>query len=364
MSWIERARSFVATGALSRPRELLRRARFHREFAAVDKAFFYHRYATALFLAQRSGLFDVLTDQEQPVPVLAEQLGYEVCTVDTLLRILESQQWVERTASGARLTPFAELFLHDETMYSGRPMLELMGVFANAFPEVEHGLKSATTPAALDVQNVDGSYRLFLSAVNNYLYWAGHELLQRATLPDVRSFIVGSMGVSFSARLLQHFPASKVTYGCLEHLVTEIPGLRQQYGVAHERVVGSHAHGGDPQEDQWGEETFDLVFLTRKMILEPEHELGVRFARKAFDVLNPGGVAIFWEVVHPTAGIAPLSVAMEAVFDLAASPSAPSRTKRCFEHLLLDIGFSKVDLVPCLAGQTSFVVATKPQVGR
>jgi len=287
-----------------------------------------------------------------------------VAAVDTLLRILQSQEWVQRSALGVRLTPFAELFLQDETMYSGRPMLELMGVFAHAFPEVEHALKAGETPAALDVQNVDGSYGLFLSAVNNYLYWAGHELLQRVTLPEVRSFIVGSMGVSFSARILQHFPLSKVTYGCLEHLVAEIPRLRQQYEVPSERVVGSHAHGGDPQEDRWGNETFDLVFLTRKMILEPDSELGVRFARKAFDVLNPGGVAIFWEVVHPDEQTAPLRVAMEAVFDLAASPSAPSRTKSCFELLLSDIGFSSVNVVPCLAGQTSFVVASKPQVGR
>ena len=359
MKWLSQVRSLVATGALFQPQELLRRARFHREFAAVDKALFFHRYATILFLAQRHGLFDALSTETQAVASLAERIKLDVEPVETMLRILESQGWVDRSLRGVKLTAFGELFLNDETAYSGRPMLELMGEFANAYPQVEDALRTGVTPAALDVQNTNGSYRLFLSAVNNYLYWAGHELLQKATLPNIRSCIVGSMGVSFSAQLLRLFPAAKVTYGCLEHLVAEIPQLCQHYEVPPARITSTHTHGGDPQADEWGDESFDLVFLTRKMIVEPESEFGLRFARKAFDVLNPGGAVILWETVHPNRGKTPLPCAMEAVFDLTASPKAPSRTKKCFERLLSDVGFSNIEVVSCLGGQTSFVVGTK-----
>ena len=359
MKWLSQVRSLVATGALFQPQELLRRARFHREFAAIDKALFFHRYATILFLAQRHGLLDALSRETQSVANIAERIKLDAEPVETMLRILESQGWVDRGFRGVKLTAFGELFLNDETAYSGRPMLELMGEFASAYPQVEEALRTGSIPPALDVQNTDGSYRLFLSAVNNYLYWAGHEVLQKATLPNIRSFIVGSMGVSFSAQLLRLFPSAKVTYGCLEHLAAEIPQLCQQYAVSPSRVTGTHNHGGDPQADEWGDESFDLVFLTRKMIVEPESEFGLRFARKAFDVLNPGGVLILWETVHPNKGKTPLPSAMEAVFDLTASPKAPSRTQKCFELLLSEVSFVKTEVIPCLGGQTSFVVGTK-----
>ena len=188
---------------------------------------------------------------------------------------------------------------------------------------------------------------------------AGRDLLGRIELPPIRSMIVGSMGVSFSALLLDRCPQASVTYGCLEHLVREIPRLRERYGVDPGRVAGSHVHGGDPNADRWGDERFDLVFLTKKMILDPENRVGEAFARKAFDVLTPNGVAILWETVHPADAPTPVAQAMEAMLDLGASPTGFVLTDRGLVELLTGIGFVSVEIVRCLGGSTSFIIARR-----
>jgi hypothetical protein len=127
------------------------------------------------------------------------------------------------------------------------------------------------------------------------------------------------------------------------------------------RIDGVHSHGGEPEQDRWGEPPFDLVFLTKKMILEPEAQLGLRFARKAFEVLAPGGVTILWETVHTDRGPTPLPRAMEAVLDLGASPTSPVRTERELRAMLGDLGYEGVEVVECLEGQTTFLVARKPR---
>ncbi len=220
-------------------------------------------------------------------------------------------------------------------------------------------MRDGSVPAKLDIFSTDGDYLTFLDAVNSYLYWASVELIRKARLSDVRSFIVGSMGVSFSARMLEAFPEARVTYGCLEHLVREVPRLRQIYDVPEASVDGMHSHSGDALADRWGEENYDLVFLTKKMILEPEQRTGEKFAAKAFEVLRPGGVAILWETVHPGDGPCSLSTAMEGVLDLGASPTAPVSTEPGLRSLLKAIGYRSVEIVSCLGGQTSFVVARK-----
>jgi hypothetical protein len=101
------------------------------------------------------------------------------------------------------------------------------------------------------------------------------------------------------------------------------------------------------------------VFLTKKMILQPEQRIGEKFARKAFDVLRPGGAAIFWETVHTDGMPTPLQRAMEAVLDLGASPGGLCNTESGLRTLLSEIGFRQIEIVPCLSGQTTFVVARK-----
>jgi hypothetical protein len=209
------------------------------------------------------------------------------------------------------------------------------------------------------VRGDDQTIDAILQAVNSHLAQASREFLMQAKLPKVRSCIVGSMGVSFSAALLAHQKSARVTYGCLDHLVRRIPSLRDQYQVDATRVDGMHSHSGEPADDNWGDKGYDLVFLTRKMILDPEAQVGEKFARKALEVLNPGGSAVFWEAVHPDRGPSPLPLALETVFDLGMSPSAPLKTRSGFSRTLRDIGFDDVDYISCLGGTTTFAVARK-----
>jgi hypothetical protein len=341
------------------PARLYKLLRHRREFSRVNKALFYHRFATALFVAVELGVFKQLLVSGQSSAELAERCGAHPEAVRTLLRILESQDWVHRSGEQVELTEFARDFFAADGPMSARYMLELMGTQAKAFPQVLESMRTGRCPEALDVRQLDGSYPAFLTAVNNYLYWAGRELLHKTELPEVNRFIVGSMGVSFSALLLEHRPQARVTYGCLEHLVREIPRLRTEFGVDPGRVEATHAHSGEPGDDDWGSQSYDLVFLTRKMILEPAEGVGEKFARKAFDVLSPGGVAVFWETVYSESEPMPLGRAMEAVFDLCTSPAAPARSADDYRRLFLGIGYASVEVVPCLGGQTTFLIARK-----
>jgi hypothetical protein len=95
------------------------------------------------------------------------------------------------------------------------------------------------------------------------------------------------------------------------------------------------------------------------MILEPEKGIGAAFAEKAYQVLKPGGVTLFWETIHPENTPTPMGRAMEAVLDFGASPTGPSRTDKEFESFLKAIGYRDIEIIPCLNNHTTFVVARK-----
>ncbi len=355
----DKLRTMWAIGLFERPVELLSQWRHRVTFARLQKAFFYHRYATAVLLGHEIGLFEALSESRLTADEAAQKTGIHPRAALALLRILESEGFVSQTHRRYAFNEAGMTFLSRSSPTSLSPMLDLMAAQASAFSELPGGLASGTVPSALDIFDDKGRYQAYLSAVNNFLDMAGRDLLHRIQLPPIERFIVGSMGVSFSAVVMKQQRQARVTYGCLDHLVTEIPRLREQYEVPAHRVDGMHSHGGDPSADRWGEENFDLVFLTKKMILEPDNHIGEKFARKAFEVLRPGGVAIFWETIHPDGRPTPLPRAMEAVLDLGASPNGPVNTEGGMKALLKGIGFSKVEYVHCLSGTTSFAVASK-----
>jgi hypothetical protein len=358
---LEALRTLWRVGAFARPLEALEQFRHRHQFMRLQKSLFYHRYASALLLAHELGIFDRLAERARTPAELADGT-LNPNGADALLRVLEAEGLLARDGDGRfALTRFAALYLPRGGRHSLGGMLDLMSASASAFAELPRCLAGDETPAALDILSDGSRYRAFLGAVNEYLDAAGRDLLATIDLGEVRSLIVGSMGVSFSALVLQRHPEARVTYGCLEHLTREIPRLRQRFAVPPECVTGMHAHGGDPFADRWGDESFDLVFLTKKMILQPSERLGEKFARKAFQVLNPGGTAIFWETVHTDDAPTPIARAMEAVLDLFTSPAGLVNTESGLRALFLSIGFHGIDVVPCLGGQTTFVVARKPR---
>jgi hypothetical protein len=351
--------SLVATGLLSDPFVIANQWRYRRPIFRVQKSLLYHRYATALLLAHEVGLLEALAERDHTVQTAARACRLKPRAADSLLRILVSEGIANVRRDQYRLSRFGRLYLIGDGRFSISPMLDMMAAQAAAFAQLPEALGSGETPDALDIFSPEGRYRAFLRSVNSYLHWASQDLLTRLNLPRINHFIVGSMGVSFSAALMKRVPSAEVTYGCLEHLVAEIPDLIEQYEVPKERVRGMHAHGGNPAKDRWGDESFDLVFLTKKMILEPKQRMGEKFARKAYQVLRPGGMAIFWETIHPDHGRMPLARAMEAVLDLGASPDGTVNTESGLFGMLKKIGYRDVELVDCLGGMTTFAVARK-----
>lgn len=356
---VDAIRTLWATGAFRDPSTLLTQWRHRHSLKKLTRALFYHRYATATLLGVEAGVYDALLGRPMTPGELSDACDLNPRGADALLRILESQGAVVRSGGRYALTDFAAAFLAHGGPASIADTMDLMAAQAAAFGDMKEGLRTGAVSSGLNIFSDSGRHNAFLNAVNSYLHWATPELLRSVELPEIRSFIAGSMGVSFSAHLLQRFPEAKVTFGCLDHLVKEIPRLRESYRVPASAVTGMHAHAGDPSEDTWGDEDYDLVLLTKKMILEPEQMTGEKFATKAFDVLRPGGVAILWETIHTDDKPTPLPRAMEAVMDLVTAPSGLVNTESIIRTTLGDIGFSKVQIVPCLGNQTSFVVARK-----
>jgi len=328
-------------------------------YAKLNKAALNYRYITAILFAHELGMLDVLHQGPQDAEMLGERCDIHPRAAQNMLRILESMDLLKRTGDTFSLTSFARDFLSSQGRDSQSPLLDLMAAQANSFSEILEGMRTGQIPDGLNIFSDEARYPAFLSAVNEYMHWAGADLLSQIRLPEIKSFITGSMGVSFSALLLKQQKRAKVTFGCLDHLTREIPRLCEEYGITQDRVVGMHSHSGDPRLDSWGDESFDLIFLTKKMILEPDEGIGEAFAEKAFEVLNPGGVTIFWESIHPEDSPTPLGRAMEAVLDFGASPTGPCRTDKNFERYLKGVGYSQIEVIPCLNDHTTFIVARK-----
>lgn len=329
------------------------------DYRRVERALYHHRYAVVLLLAYRVGLFEVLAERTGEITEIAKWCDLPAEVVQNLLMILQTQGWVERNGNRWRATEPARALLCGGSAASMVPMFQVAESYATAFPDLVEAASTGETPSILDVFDDSGRTDDLLDGVNHYIDQAGRELISRVDWPEIRHFIVGSMGVSFSALVLDQFSDSRVTYGCLPHLVERIPRLREEYGVEPDRVVETHPHGGEPAEDKWGREAFDLVFLTKKMILDPENDLGEKFASKAYRVLEPGGVTVFWETIYEDDGSSSVDRGLEGFLDFGVSPTGPSLTRGQFRRRLERIGYGDVEVVDCLQGATTFVVARK-----
>lgn len=352
------------TGDLVEQADRLRTLVQHRhQHEELRDALQNYRFVLTLMLSRRLKLFERLSDGARTAEEIAMECGIAPQAAELLLRVLEATGVCVRRADTDQrlygLSEFAYEFLIDEGTWSYAPLLDLLATFGGELEGLEEALHRGEVTGALDVFSDVAQIDAMLDAVNAYLDTAARELLTKIELPAVEHVIAGSMGVSFSAVVLERFPDSRVTYGCLDHLVQRIPKLRARFGVDPGRVVETHSHGGEPTADRWGEEAFDLVFLTKKMILSPSERLGERFARKAYDVLNPGGVTVLWEAVHPDEGPTSAAVALESMMDLGVSPTGCVLTHGGMKELLRDIGYRGVDFVPCMGGETSFIVARK-----
>lgn len=342
---------------LDRLTSVIRHLGTYRE---IDRALFYHRFASTLLLAYRLGIIDAIVEGPATDEELADRCDLKPAAVRNLAELLEAQGLIHSTERGWEASSFCREFLSEHSRVSLAPLLDIGTSYAESFPAMVDAAADGQTPQLLDIFDDTARVDELLDGVNAYLDQAARELIARVDWPQIRHFIVGSMGVSFSSLILSEFSDARVTYGCLPHLVERIPRLRSAYGVDPGRVDQTHPHGGEPFEDRWGRQAFDLVFLTKKMILDPENDLGDKFARKTYQVLNPGGAAVFWETIHEDDAPTPVGRAMEGFLDFGVSPTAPVLTRTSFRQKLRDIGFQDVRFVCCLNDTTTFVVARRP----
>src|SRR5262249_52086451 len=146
------------------PTELWAQWRHRGEMRRVQRALFYHRWASALLLGHELKLFAAL---ERPATVeeAARAVRIQPRAAEALLRVLESQERVVRRGERFELAPFARSFLVGDGRQSLVPMLELMAAQASAFAELPGAMASGRVPAPLDIFAESSRYRAFLDAV-------------------------------------------------------------------------------------------------------------------------------------------------------------------------------------------------------
>src|SRR5262245_38127839 len=88
---VETLRTLWSLGAFSRPRELVAQWRHRAAFARLQRALFYHRWASALLLAHELRLFEALAAAPLSVEKTARATTIHPRAADALLRVLESE---------------------------------------------------------------------------------------------------------------------------------------------------------------------------------------------------------------------------------------------------------------------------------
>lgn len=317
---------------------------------------------TALVMAHRLGIFDILQKEKTITrEALTKKLKVKPKSLEVLLHALNALELLRFRNDKISLTAFGRSFLGEDAPYSLSAFLEFLSLQFYSMARLDETIKTGNPAKEADIFKPSKYSRAYLLALNRYLYYPAKMLFQKIGARKINDAIMGSMGVSTAAALLEANPRVKITFGCLSHLVKQIPELMKMYGVNKKSVLSMSNHSGDPEDDTWGKESFDLVFLTKKFLLHPEDGIGESFARKSYQVLNPGGKAVLWETFYPDHGGPSKDVALFGLQDLIASRGGALYTRNAIRSFLKEVGFRKIDFhaFPLVFGDVEFCVAEK-----
>ncbi len=220
-------------------------------------------------------------------------------------------------------------------------------------------IKEGKPSENLDIYNLEGEYAELLYSVNSFLHTATKELMRKFKFENIKRIMVGSMGISFARNIQKAFPDVQINIGCYPHLIKLVPNLILKYKIPQTSIASIKGHKGVPSEDKWGDEEkgYDLIFLTKKLSLRSLNEFGNEFLGKSFNLLNSGGYAVIWESIVDDSGTkGPIE---ESILDLLTSYTGKRWKESEIKSYVKSFGFRRTDLVRCLAGKTTFLVAVK-----
>lgn len=316
----------------------------------------------ALVTAHRMGLFDILQEEKRVTrEKLTKKLKVREKSLEVLLHALDALSLVRFQKDTVTFTNFGKSFLGTNAPYSLSPFLEFLSLQLYAMSRLDETIKTGKPAKEADIFKPSPYSRAYLLALNRFLYYPAKMLFQKLGARKINDAIMGSMGVSFGAALLEANPRARITFGCLGHLVKQIPDLMKMYGVAQKSVISMSSHSGIPEDDTWGKEAFDMVFLTKKFLLHPDDGVGESFARKGYQVLNPGGKLVVWETFYPDNRKPNMETALFGLQDLIASQGGALYTRSTMRKFLKETGFRKVEFMPfpLVFGDVEFCIAEK-----
>lgn len=305
---------------------------------------------SSLGTANELGLFKILNDKWKPLEEIKDKIKLDENRLEVLLDSLVYFGVVNKKIRGGK-TFYKVLNRTQDISFLWAQMKGL-----GYLPKI---IREGKPSENLDIYNLEGDYASLLYGVNSFLYTATKELMRKFKFQNIRRIMVGSMGISFARNIQKAFPDVRVNIGCYPHLIKLVPDLIVKYKIPQTNIISMKDHEGKPSEDRWGDEEngYNLVFLTKKLSLRPLNEFGYEFLKKTYDVLTPGGYAVIWEAIVDESGTkGPIE---ETILDLLTSYTG----KRWKENEIINyvklFGFKSTQIVKCLAGRTTFLVAVK-----
>jgi SAM-dependent methyltransferase len=252
--------------------------------------------ARALLVAVKLGVFETLKDSAMTSEEVAARIGTHPYPTGKLLNALTGMSYLSLEGGRYSLTTDARKWLLDGSSTSLRDwILEQEFIEWRHIDRLEDFLRTGT---ALDLHADLGEeeWALYQRGMRNIASLSAGELARRVPVPrGARDMLdVGGSHGYHSVVLCRRYPGLRSTVLDLPEAVKNAAPLLEKEGMG-DRVVH---RVGDASTDDFGVETFDLVY-TSNLVHHLEDEENRDLARRVARALRPGGHYVIVDSVRP-----------------------------------------------------------------
>lgn len=247
----------------------------------------------------------------------------------------------------------------ENRLYVARGLIDFMNgtwKYWSDLPEVLRGNDGHPEMKVYNPENpMIGNY---VRITNAMLAAPVNELVKSMDLSHVNNLLVGVVGISSAAAVMNNNPQVELTVSCLAQLIEHLPEMEKTYGVPREPLEVI-TNSGDATKDKWGKvEEYDMLFLIRKFAYcGPEH--GIEYLEKARESISSGGYVILWEPFADNLNMMPWFRDSGAMLDAMLGEPHVLWNKKDVAKAARTAGY-KTEIFDCSDGINSFVIAQVP----
>ncbi len=252
--------------------------------------------ARAIMVATRLGVFDALADAPLPARGVAERCGTHPFATEKLLNALAGAGYVRFSKGAFTLSREARKWLTSASPHSIRDKTLFEFI---EWDLAEHFEEFVRTGAPLDMhRSVAGDqWALYQRAMRALSGLAAPEIVRRTPMPKNATAMldVGGSHGYIPVAMCRRYPNLRAIVLDLPAAIEHAAPILAKEGMG-DRVVH---RAGDALEDDLGERTWDLVYVSQ-LLHHFEADANRRFAERVARALKPGGVFAVLELIRPS----------------------------------------------------------------